>query len=100
MAELGVKLSKTWGKSSGKQRFDVEKIQNPKVRGTFVLHLKKEFQALADLQDYTHSDQEEVIIKREQVKTAFLQTSWLGYKRKEEGMNPSRNLVTLEETVH
>lgn len=61
----------------------MEKIQNPKVRSTFVLHLKKTFQALADLEDYTHSDQEEVTIKKEEVKTALLQTSKAGLGTRE-----------------
>lgn len=60
----------------------MEKIQNPKVRSIFVLHLKKKFQALADLEDYTHSDQEEVTIK-EEVKTALLQTSKAGLGTRE-----------------
>ena len=83
LAELRVKLRKIWGKRPGKQRFDVKKIQNPKARSTFVLHLKKKFQALADLEDYTHSDQKEVIIKREEVKTALLQTSKAGLGTRE-----------------
>lgn len=61
----------------------MEKIQNPKVRSTFVLHLKKKFQALADFEDYTHSDQEEVTIKKEEVKTALLQTSKAGLGTRE-----------------
>lgn len=59
----------------GRQRFDEEKLQNLKVRSIFVLHLKNKFQALADLEDYTQSDQEEVKINWEQVTTAYLQTS-------------------------
>ena len=53
------------------------------LRSTFVLHLKKKFQALADLEDYTHSDQEEVTIKKEEVKTALLQTSKAGLGTRE-----------------
>ena len=36
---------------------------NLKVSSTFVLHLKKNFQALADLEDYLQSDKEDVHVK-------------------------------------
>ena len=52
VAAVRVKLRKTGGKRPGRQHFDVEKLQNPKVRSTFVMQLKNKFQALADMQDY------------------------------------------------
>lgn len=63
VATLRVKLRKTGGKRPWRQWFDVEKLQNLKVSSTFVLHLKKNFQALADLEDYLQSDKEDVNVK-------------------------------------
>ena len=75
VATVRVKLRKTGGKRPERQRFDVEKLQDLKVKGSFVLQLKNKFQALADLEDYMQSDQEGVNTKWEIVKTAYLQTS-------------------------
>ena len=63
VATLRVKLRKTGGKRPWRQWFDVEKLQNLKVSSTFVLHLKKNIQALADLEDYLQSDKEDVNVK-------------------------------------
>ena len=41
----------------------MEKLQNLKVSSTFVLHLKNNFQALADLEDYMQSDKKDVNVK-------------------------------------
>ena len=49
----------------------MEKLQNLKVSSTFVLHLKNNFQALADLEDYMQSDKKDVNVKWEQGKTAY-----------------------------
>ena len=63
VATSRVKLRKTGGKRPRRQWFDMEKLQNLKVSSTFVLHLKKNFQALADLEDYLQSDKEDVNVK-------------------------------------
>lgn len=63
VATSRVKLRKAGGKRPRRQWFDVEKLQNLKVSSTFVLHLKKNFQALADLEDYLQSDKEDVNVK-------------------------------------
>ena len=66
-----VKLRKTEGKRPRRQWVDVEKRQNLKVSSTFVLHLKNNFQALADLEDYMQSDKKDVNVKWKQGKTAY-----------------------------
>ena len=63
VATSRVRLRKTGGKRPRRQWFDVEKLQNLKVSSTFVLHLKNNFQALADMEDYLQSDKEDVNVK-------------------------------------
>ena len=75
VATSRVKLRKTGGKRPRRQWFDVKKLQNLKVSSTFVLHLKKNFQALADLEDYLQSDKEDTNVKKKQRKTAYFQAS-------------------------
>ncbi|XP_073670211.1 uncharacterized protein [Paramisgurnus dabryanus] len=81
VATVKVKLRKT-GRMDGvifglltKQELDVEKLQNPKIKSTFVLQLRNKYQALAAMEDYTKPEQLDVNTRWEHLKAAYLQTS-------------------------
>ena len=61
LAVLKVKLRKTGSKKTGRQQFDVEKLHDPKVKGSFVLQLKNRFQARADMDDHTEPNANDIV---------------------------------------
>ncbi|XP_073670675.1 uncharacterized protein [Paramisgurnus dabryanus] len=75
VATVKVKLRKTGVKRPGRQELDVEKLQNPKIKSTFVLQLRNKYQALAAMEDYTKPEQLDVNTRWEHLKAAYLQTS-------------------------
>lgn len=48
---MKVKLRTAGRKKIGRQLFDIEKLQDPKVKSSFTLQLKNRFQALSDQGD-------------------------------------------------
>lgn len=79
---MNVKLRRVRRQKVGRQQFNVEQLRDPKVRNVFVLQLKNRFQALADMENLTQPEADEVNTKWESVKTAYLKTC-LGTKQKE-----------------
>lgn len=75
VATVKVKLRKTGCKRPGRHQLDVEKLQNPKIKNTFVLQLTNKYQALADMEDHTQPEQQDVNTRWEQIKAAYLKTS-------------------------
>ena len=71
-------------KKTGRQQFDVEKLHDPKVKGSFVLQLKNRFQALVDMDDHTEPNANDINTVWEQTKIAYVKTSeaCLGFKQK------------------
>ena len=69
VAEVRIKLRKAGGRRTGNQRIDVEKLQVPEVRNTFVLHLRNKFQILAD------DTAQDINKKWDQIKDTYLQAS-------------------------
>jgi hypothetical protein len=84
LAVLKVKLRKAGTRKTGRQQFDVERLQDPKVKSSFVLQLKNRFQALAEVKDHTEPGTNTTNTKWEHVKTAYLKASEtsLGYRQK------------------
>ncbi|XP_072169569.1 uncharacterized protein [Diadema setosum] len=81
VASLRVKLRRAGTKKTGRRQFDVQKLNDPKTRSSFILQLRNRFQALADLDDTDR----EIDEMWEKTKTTFVQTSeeCIGYKGKE-----------------
>lgn len=84
LAVLKVKLRKTGNKKTGRQQFVTEKLHDPKVKGFFLLQLRNRFQGLADMDDHTEPNANEINTMWEQIKTAYMKTSetCLGFKQK------------------
>lgn len=84
LAVLKVKLRKTWSKKTGRQQFDVEKLHDPMVKGSFMLQLRNRFQALADMDYHTEPNANDINTVWEQTKIAYVKTSeaCLGFKQK------------------
>ncbi|XP_055518546.1 craniofacial development protein 2-like [Leucoraja erinacea] len=80
LAVLKVKLWKKGSKKTDRQQSDVEKLHDPKVKGSFVLQLRNRFQALADMDDHT-TDINTVWV---QTKIAYVKTreACQGFKQK------------------
>lgn len=75
VAVLKMKLRKTGGRKAGRPRFNVGKLKDPTLKSAFVLQLKNRFQTLADMEDHTQPDADEVNNRWEHVKKAYLKTS-------------------------
>ncbi|XP_071510344.1 uncharacterized protein [Diadema antillarum] len=74
LAVFQVKLRKT-GVSKVKQpRYDIDKLEDLRIRGTFVLELRNRFQVLVDLED-TQEEQDKTNKEWERVKTAYHKAS-------------------------
>lgn len=80
VATVKVKLRKTGCKRPGRQQLYVEKLQNPQIKNAFALQLKNKYQALADMEEHTQPEQQDVNTRWEHIKAAYLM---LGYQRKE-----------------
>lgn len=53
----------------------MKKLQNPKIKNTFVLQLTNKYQALGDMEDHTQPEQDDVNTRWEHIKAAYLRTS-------------------------
>lgn len=88
LAVLKVKLRKAGSRKIGRQQFATEKLQDPKVKSSFIVQLKNRFQALSDqsdMQQDTDTVTDEINTKWEQAKQTYLETSkkCLGFKQKD-----------------
>ncbi|CAC5400031.1 unnamed protein product [Mytilus coruscus] len=80
-----MKLRSTGRKPLVPTRYDIEKIQDHKVKNAFILQLKNKFQALTDNSDMIPAETTEVNSKWDQIKTIYETTSenCLGFKHGE-----------------
>ena len=72
IANIKMKLRSTWGKTLVPRRYDIDKLQYPKVKNTFILQLKNKFQALTDINpDKITAETTEVNSKWDQIRTIY-----------------------------
>ncbi|CAG2244268.1 unnamed protein product [Mytilus edulis] len=78
-----MKLRSTGRKTLVPTRYDIEKLQDHKVKNAFILQLKNKFQALTDNPDIVPSETTEVNTKWDQIRTIYETTSQdcLGFKQ-------------------
>ena len=83
-ATLKLKLRKTESSPRGRQHFDVEKLQDLKVKTAFTLQLKNKFQILVDAEDQIQEGSGDINAKWQQLKIVYEQTcnACLGTKQR------------------
>ena len=69
-AIIKVKLRKNGPRKQKQQRFDIEKLRDPKAKSAFILQLRNRFQALSDEKNYTQTEQ------NTQTEPAGIDTMW------------------------
>ena len=74
-ANLKLKLRRNGPVKARPQRFDVRKLKEPRVKGTFTFQLKNKFQALADAEEHAPPGTRDINTMWEQIRTAYTQTS-------------------------
>ncbi|XP_076105780.1 uncharacterized protein LOC143074119 [Mytilus galloprovincialis] len=82
-ANIKMKLRSTGRKTLVPTRYDIEKLQDHKVKNAVILQLKNKFQALTDNPDIVPSETTEVNTKWDQIRTIYETTSQdcLGFKQ-------------------
>ncbi|XP_025108813.1 uncharacterized protein LOC112572996 [Pomacea canaliculata] len=72
---IKMKLRSTGRKSAAHRRFDVERLQDPKLKIAFTLQVKNRFQALADMTDICEADAESINQRWDLVRTVYQKSS-------------------------
>ncbi|XP_025097624.1 uncharacterized protein LOC112565936 [Pomacea canaliculata] len=75
VANIKMKLRSTGRKSAAHRRFDVERLQDPKLKNAFTLQVKNRFQALADMTDICEADAESINQRWDLVRTVYQKSS-------------------------
>ena len=84
VATVQLKLHRIGKKEIARFNFDTEKLKTPHIRNNFKLTLKNKFEALSELEDHTQPGTDEVELKWNRVKKAYLSTAeeCLGKKKR------------------
>ena len=88
LAVVKVKLRKAGRKTKSRQQFDIGKLRDPKVKTSFVTHVRNRFQLLsdqADTQQDTDVDSDLIDTKWEEIKQTYLKATetCLGFRKKD-----------------
>ncbi|XP_025085353.1 uncharacterized protein LOC112558855 [Pomacea canaliculata] len=75
VADIKMKLRSTGRKSAAHRRFDVERLQDPKLKNAFTLQVKNRFQALADMTDICEANAESINQRWDLVRTVYQKSS-------------------------
>ncbi|KAI4885603.1 hypothetical protein NFI96_005381 [Prochilodus magdalenae] len=75
VADIKMKLRSTRHKSTAHRRFDVGRLQDPKLKNAFILQVKNRFQALADMTDTCEADTEGINQRWDLVRTVYQKSS-------------------------
>ena len=75
VADLKIKLRSAGRKSAAPRGYDVERLQDPKVKNAFILQLKNRFQALSELSNSCEVDAECTNQRWDLIKTVYQKSS-------------------------
>ena len=74
-ARIRIKLRRTDRQLTGNRRFDVNKLDDPAVKTSFLIQLKNRCQALVQLDDHTYNNVDEINSLWNTVKKLYQETS-------------------------
>ena len=74
-ARIRMKLRRTDRQQTGHRRFDVNKLDDPAVKKSFLIQLKNRYQALVEVDDHTNNNVDEINSLWNTVKKSYQETS-------------------------